>query len=966
MRFWRNTTIAGQTTGQVFTLPAGTLGYAWDIDADNGFRPAGLFRLSTGTYSLTTDYLIDYGETYAAGTATHHSTLYKASSKSLVFGAGTVQWSWGLDNHHDTYCGSGPYVTDPNMQQATVNLLADMGIQPATLQAGLLTASASADTTPPSSTITSPASGAKVEPGATITIQGTAADTGGGVVGGVEVSTDGGTTWHPAVGRESWSYAWTVTGTGSITLRSRAVDDSGNLETPAAGVTVNISAPSCPCTIWPSTTTPGTLDSADPNPYELGVKFTADFDGTITGIRFYKSAANIGTHVGNLWSAAGSLLGSGTFTTESASGWQEMDFTTPVAITANTVYVVSYSTTTGHYSFDSNYFATTGVDNPPLHALQNGVSGGDGVLATAPGVFPSSTFSSANYWVDVVYVPTSTKTLVSIAVAPVNPTLQIGHTQSFTATGTYSDGSKTDITSQVSWSSSNTNVATVSAGVATGVAGGTANITATLGTTSGYSTVTVQSTTLAITTTALPNGAVNVPYSATLGATGGVQPYTWSLAAGSSLPAGLSLSPSGQITGTPLIAATSTFTVQVKDAGVQEGNVNPQQTASQAVSITITIPAFFTIWPSTAAPVTADAGDISAVELGVRFRADTGGVITGIRFYKSAANTGTHVGNLWTSTGTLLATATFIERDCLRLAAGELRHPGGDHRQYCVRGQLSHDGRTLCRGREYLHDRRRGQSAAACGAEHSFHPERSIHLRHHHGMQCRPSQPCFPASSFNSANYWVDVVFQNTFGVSGTISGGGGPGAVVTASVGATKVASATANASGAYSIAGLGDGTYTVTPANAGYTFSPASQSVTVSNGTATANFASLYSISGTISGTGGNGATVTLSGAASATVTADATGHYIFANLVNGAYTVTPTHTGFTFSPANQAVTINNANGTANFSTLFSLSGTISPAAAGVGAAVTLTGPDNCDRDRGQPMAITASQDCPSELTP
>ena len=89
-------------------------------------------------------------------------------------------------------------------------------------------------------------------------------------------------------------------------------------------------------------------------------------------------------------------------------------------------------------------------------------------------------------------------------------------------------------------------MATVSAGVATGVAGGTANITATLGAISGYSTVTVQSATLAITTTALPNGAVNVPYSATLAATGGVQPYTWSLAAGSSLPAGLSLSPSGR------------------------------------------------------------------------------------------------------------------------------------------------------------------------------------------------------------------------------------------------------------------------------------------------------------------------------------------------------------------------------------------------------------------------------------
>src|SRR5208337_1579352 len=309
----------------------------------------------------------------------------------------------------------------------------------------LLAASASADTTPPVSTIISPASGANLEPGSAVTIQGTAADSGGGVVGGVEVSTDGGTTWHPAIGRESWSYTWTASGTGAVTLRSRAVDDSGNLETPGAGVSINIAPPSCPCTIWPSSATPGTLDSLDANPYELGVKFTADFNGTITGIRFYKSAANTGTHTGNLWSAAGTLLGSATFTGESASGWQQVSFATPVAVTANTVYVASYSTTVGHYSFDSNYFATAGVDNPPLHALENGVSGGNGLFATTPGVFPNTSFNSGNYWVDLVYVPTSTVTLVSIAVAPVNPTLQIGKTQAFTATGTYSDGSKADI-----------------------------------------------------------------------------------------------------------------------------------------------------------------------------------------------------------------------------------------------------------------------------------------------------------------------------------------------------------------------------------------------------------------------------------------------------------------------------------------------------------------------------------------
>jgi hypothetical protein len=125
------------------------------------------------------------------------------------------------------------------MQQATVNLFADMGAQPATLQAGLAPAGASTDTVAPSATVTSPAGGElDVTAGSPVTVSGTAADTGGGRVGAVEVSVDGGATWHPAVGRESWSYSWTPAASGHVALRVRAADDSGNLgppPPPAAG-----------------------------------------------------------------------------------------------------------------------------------------------------------------------------------------------------------------------------------------------------------------------------------------------------------------------------------------------------------------------------------------------------------------------------------------------------------------------------------------------------------------------------------------------------------------------------------------------------------------------------------------------------------------------------------------------------------------------------------------------------------
>ena len=93
---------------------------------------------------------------------------------------------------------------------------------------------------------------------------------------------------------------------------------------------------------------------------ELGVKFRSDVAGTITGIRFYKASANTGTHVGNLWSSTGTLLATATFTNETASGWQQVAFSSPVAITADTVYVASYHAERGHYSADVNYFATPG------------------------------------------------------------------------------------------------------------------------------------------------------------------------------------------------------------------------------------------------------------------------------------------------------------------------------------------------------------------------------------------------------------------------------------------------------------------------------------------------------------------------------------------------------------------------------------------------------------------------------
>jgi hypothetical protein len=112
-----------------------------------------------------------------------------------------VQWAWGLDSSHDDHTQSQPaHVTSLAMQQATINLFADMGVLPATADTTkFIITGATGDHTAPSSSITGPAG--PVNSGSRTTVTGTAADNvGGGIVAAVEVSTDNGATWHLAQG----------------------------------------------------------------------------------------------------------------------------------------------------------------------------------------------------------------------------------------------------------------------------------------------------------------------------------------------------------------------------------------------------------------------------------------------------------------------------------------------------------------------------------------------------------------------------------------------------------------------------------------------------------------------------------------------------------------------------------------------------------------------------------------------
>ena len=405
LRLWRNTPLANLSDGESRALTASTVGYESDEDVDNGFRPPGLIRLST-TVGPTPEYVSGFGNLGPAyigpDTTTHHLTMHRAASGALVFGAGTVQWTWGLDDVHDAP-GGNPPPADPRMQQAQVNLLADMGAQPTTLMAGLTQASASTDTVGPTVSITAGADGQQPN-GARVTIQGTAQDAGGGQVAGVEVSTDKGATWHPATGTTSWSYTYTQHGYGARAVRVRAVDDSANIG-PAK---VRHPMASCPCSVF-GDEVPETPAINDNSTSGLGLRFVPMRDGQVPAsgsTRVRATRARTSARCGaRRRPAEASHLGA-----ESATGWQAVTFDSPVTVQAGQAYIAAYSAPNGRYAGQYDAFELSGLEADPL-SVPGGFAAGveSGVFANSLLGFPDQTFRNTNYYVDVLFSPADSR-----------------------------------------------------------------------------------------------------------------------------------------------------------------------------------------------------------------------------------------------------------------------------------------------------------------------------------------------------------------------------------------------------------------------------------------------------------------------------------------------------------------------------------------------------------------------------
>ncbi len=815
LRFWRNTSVASLAAGATASMTPGTLGYEWDWEQYQSSYPPGRITMSNTSYD---------GHV-------HKISFYKSTFGGLVFGAGSVQWSWGLDANHDSNEQGGGGAATVAMQQATINLFADMGVQPASIQTGLTAATASTDVTPPVTKFTSPATGTTFTSLSPISFSGTATDV-GGVVAGVEISFDGGATWAAATGTTSWTYSWTPVGNGTFTVIVRGIDDSGNYtataSSPSISITVNATAQNCPCTIFGTTVPTVTVENDNSGGIVVGTKFRSALNGTVTGIRFYKASGNSGTHQGLLYSGTGTLLAQATFTGETATGWQTVSFSSPVNITAGTTYVASYFSSSGNYSSTNGYFSQA-IVNSPLTGLADGTDGTNGVYiyASAP-AFPINSYQQGNYWVDAVFTNTTTIT----ANAGTNQTIVLP-----LSTVTLNGSASTGTITSYAWtlvSGPNTPTITTPSTVSTTVTGliqGTYvfQLSVNAGVSTAQVTIQVNPAPPPV-ANAGPKQTITLPTSTVTldgsGSTGTISSYAWSLVSGPNTPS-ITTPTAAKTTVTGLIQGTYIFqlalngtvstakdTVIVNAAAAPVANAGSNQTITLPVSsvtlngngstgtitgyawttisgpntpvittpanvsttvtgliqgtyvfqlslnagasvsqVTITVNAASTSTTifTTQIPAGATESDGTALELGVKFRTSIAGTITGVRFYKTSGNTGTHTGELYSSTGTRLAQATFTAETATGwqqvLFSSPVAITAGTT---YVAAYFSSSGKYTSTTNYFTTAVVDGPiTALADGTDGS------------NGVYKYSTTPAFPSSTYQKSNYWVDAIFSS-------------------------------------------------------------------------------------------------------------------------------------------------------------------------------------------------------------
>lgn len=204
--------------------------------------------------------------------------------------------------------------------------------------------------------------------------------------------------------------------------------------------------------LWPNSAIPKVPQVSSTAAVTVGLRFYTSDAGYITGVRFYKGSRNTGTHIGALWTSSGTQLATVTFTGETASGWQQAKFATPVSVAKNMIYIVSYTAPSGSHAEDQNYnWASLNV-----LGLVRTIGSPPSVLTYGSGVqFPKTSSSAkSNYWVDVIF--SSTKPTPAPAPVPAPTTYNIsgnvrGSSATLTLSGSASRSTTTDASGNYSF-----------------------------------------------------------------------------------------------------------------------------------------------------------------------------------------------------------------------------------------------------------------------------------------------------------------------------------------------------------------------------------------------------------------------------------------------------------------------------------------------------------------------------------
>jgi len=372
--------------------------------------------------------------------------------------------------------------------------------------------------------------------------------------------------------------------------------------------------------------------------YELGTVFTSTVAGSIKAITFWKASSETGTHVGHIWSADGQLLASATFADETASGWQEQNLATPLTIAPNTAYVVSVNTGNTYYVATNQGLASQVVNQDLRSVLgNNGVFGSEGQ-------FPSNSYQATNYFRDVVFTP-----------GPPPPAT--GQTVFTTQTPTFlnqTDGAGVNYELGTAFTSSTAGeVAALRFWKAAGESG---LHTGHIWNTSGQSLASVDFTNETASgwqqqSLNLPLAiAANTTYVVTVNTANAYYVATVQGLASPVVNQDLSSAPGNNgVFGAPGQYPTNTYqaTNYFRDVVFNPTRQTPPSTTETV--FTHETPALTNL---------SDGVNVN-YELGTTFISGATGSITALRFWKTANESGVHIGRLWSSSGALLASVTF-------------------------------------------------------------------------------------------------------------------------------------------------------------------------------------------------------------------------------------------------------------------------------------------------------------------